>query len=362
MERTFEYRMRPNASQEAALFTTLKASRQLYNDALAEWKTHFETTGEYLHLYKQDKHYNKTTYPDISAVVTDQVMKRLHRALTAFFKGRKEGRDVGFPRFKPVQRWHSIEFRNGPNVLDGCYFKAPKQCGGRIRVNLHRPLQGTFKFARIVHRPSGWYLQCICTIEPHPLPTMETAIGLDMGITYLVADSEGNRLENPQAYRKSMQRLASSQQKLARCQQGSHRRRKAAKRTARLHEHIANQRKDALHKVSRQYVNRYQTIVIEDVQPANMVRNHALALSISDSGWSMLRHYLEYKAAEAGRQVEAVPPRYTSQLCSRCGEYVQKALSVRTHRCPHCGFVADRDVNAAINILQARTGPSRSAP
>lgn len=362
MERTFEYRMRPNTAQETALFATLKASRQLYNDALAEWKTHFETTGKYLHLYEQDKKYNKTTYPDVPAVVTDQVMKRLHRALTAFFQGHKEGRKVGFPRFKPAQRWHSIEFRNGPNAMDGCYFKAPKQCGGRMRVHLHRPLQGTFKFARIVKRPSGWHLQCICTVGEQPLPRTEAVIGLDMGITYLVADSEGTRVENPKAYRKSMERLAASQQRLSRCQKGSHRRRKAARRTARIHEQIANQRKDVLHKISRLYVNQYQTIVIEDLQPANMVKNHTLALSISDSGWGMLRHYLEYKAAEAGRQVEAVPPHYTSQLCSHCGEYVQKALSVRTHLCPHCGFIADRDVNAAINILhKARTGPSWSA-
>lgn len=361
MEYTFEYRMRPNKAQEATLFKVLQASRTLYNDALAEWKAHFEATGEYLHLYEQDKRYNKTTYPDVPAVVTDQVMKRLHRALTAFFKARKEGRNIGFPRFKPGQRWHSIEFRNGANALDGRYFKAPKQCGGRIRVHVHRSLQGTCKFARIVKRPSGWYLQCICAVDPTPLPVNDLAVGLDMGITYLVADSDGNTVENPAVYRKSMERLAYAQQRLSRCQQGSHRRRKAARLTARLHEKIANQRKDALHKVSRYYVNTYQTIVIEDLQPANMVKNPYLALSISDSGWGILRYYLEYKAAGAGRQVEAVPPHYTSQRCSKCGAYVQKSLSVRTHLCPACGFVADRDVNAAINIMQARTGLSRRA-
>ena len=93
MERTFEYRLRPNRAQEAALFKVLAASRRLYNDALAEWKAHFEATGMYLHIYEQDKRYNKTTYPDVPAVVTDQVIKRLHRALTAFFQGRKQGRD-----------------------------------------------------------------------------------------------------------------------------------------------------------------------------------------------------------------------------------------------------------------------------
>ena len=123
---------------------------------------------------------------------------------------------------------------------------------------------------------------------------------------------------------------------------------------------IANQRKDALHKLSRRYVKQYQTIVIEDLHPANMVKNHSLAQAISDSSWGRLRAYLSYKAEEAGRRVEAVAPHYTSQKCSRCGEYVEKSLSVRTHMCPHCGYVADRDVNAALNILQARTGPSRS--
>ena len=359
MERMFEYRMRPNRAQETALLKVLAASRRLYNNALAEWKAQFEATGTYLNIYDQDKRYNKTTYPDVPAVVTDQVMKRLHRALTAFFKARKEGHDVGFPRFKPAQRWNSIEFRNGPNHLEGRYFKAPRQCGGRIRVHVHRPLAGQFRFARIVKRPSGWYLQCVCAVAAQPLPENDRAVGLDLGITYLVADSDGHTIENPRAYKRSLERLANAQQRLSRHQKGSRRRRKAARQVAHIHEQIANQRKDALHKVSRKYVNQYQTIVIEDLQPANMVKNHSLAQAISDSSWGMLRQYLTYKAEEAGREIEAVPPHFTSQRCSRCGEYVQKSLSVRTHICRLCGFVADRDVNAAINILQARTGPSR---
>jgi len=360
MERMFEYRLRPNRAQQAALLKVLAAARRLYNDALAEWKAHFEATGNYLHIYEQDKRYNKTTYPDVPAVVTDQIVKRLHRALTAFFKGRKQGRDVGFPRFKPAQRWNSIEFRNGPNHLDGRYFKAPKQCGGKIRVHVHRPLEGQFRFARILKRPSGWYLQCVCAVEAKPLRENGKVVGLDMGITYLVADSEGNTIENARAYKRSLERLAKAQRVPSRRVKGSRRRRKAAQGVARIHEKIANQRKDALHKLSRHYVNHYQTIVIEDLRPANMVKNRSLAQAISDSSWGMLRQYLTYKAAEAGREIEAILPQYTSQRCSRCGENVQKSLSVRTHICQHCGFVADRDVNAAINILQARTGPSRS--
>src|SRR5207249_2211881 len=119
--------------------------------------------------------------------------------------------------------------------------------------------------------------------EPKPLPDAETAIGLDMGITYLVADSEGKQIENPRHYKRSLERLAKAQQRLSRRSKGSRRRRKAAGQLARIHEKIANQRKDALHKVSRRYVNQYQTIVIEDLRPANMVKNHSLAQAISDS-------------------------------------------------------------------------------
>jgi putative transposase len=236
--------------------------------------------------------------------------------------------------------------------------------GGRIRVIVHRPMVGTFKFARIVLRPSGWYVQCICETSPEPLPKKENAVGLDMGIRYLVADSNGYIVDNPKHGRKSAKKLAHAQRKLAKCKKGSNRRKKAKKIVARTHERIANQRKDTLHKASHQYIKHYQTIAIEDLKPANMVQNHWLAFSIADASWGMFRQFLENKAESAGRQVIAVAPHYTSQKCSQCGEYVQKSLSVRTHLCPFCGYIADRDANAARNILHAgmrvlaRTEPS----
>jgi len=120
------------------------------------------------------------------------------------------------------------------------------------------------------------------------------------------------------------------------------------------------------HKASHHYVKYYQTIVIEDLKVANMVQNQCLAFAIADASWGIFRQYLESKAESANRQVIAVAPHYTSQKCSSCGEYVQKSLSVRTHVCPFCGYIADRDENAARNILQrglqvlARTPPSSS--
>ncbi len=163
-----------------------------------------------------------------------------------------------------------------------------------------------------------------------------------------------------------LKKLAHAQRKLAKCKKGSHRYKKAKHTVARHHERMAHQRKDTLHKASHHYVKHYQTLVIEDLKPANMVRNHCLAFSIADASWGILRHYLECKAEHAGRKLIAVAPHYTSQQCSHCGEYVQKSLSVRTHVCPFCGYIADRDENAARNILQrglqvlAGTPPSSS--
>lgn len=358
--------MRPNKQQEQALMHVLIASRNMYNSCLEELVTHYEQTGKHMHLYEQDKRHGKDAHPDLPAVIVDTTLKRLHRSFTNFFQGRKAGRRVGFPRFKGANAWNTFQFRDATNCLDGRYFKAGKLCGGRIRVIVHRPLEGVFKFARLVLRPSGWYLQCVCESAPTPLPVQTTAIGLDMGIRFLVADSSGHVIENPKYARKSAKQLAKAQKNLARCKKGSNRRKKAKKKVARIHEHIYHQRHDTLHKASHHYVKHYQTIVVEDLKPANMVRNHALAFAIADASWGTLRCMLENKAASAGRQLIVVAPHYTSQKCSSCGEYVQKSLSVRTHICPSCGYIVDRDENAARNILHAglrvlaRTEPSSS--
>lgn len=342
----------------------LIASRKMYNACLEELIAHYKETGKYLHLYEQDKRHGKEAHPDLPAVVVDTTLRRLHRSFTNFFRGRNAGRKVGFPRFKGANTWNTIQFRDKTSALHGRYFHAPKLCGGRIRVIVHRPITGTFKFARIVLRPSGWYLQCVCEAKLEPLPKKDNAVGLDMGIRYLVADSNGNLFDNPKHASSSAKKLAQAQRKLAKCKKGSNRGKKVKHLVACIHEHVANQRKDTLHKASHHYVTHYQTIVIEDLKPAKMVRNHHLAFAIADASWGKFRQFLENKAESAGRQVIAVAPHYTSQKCSQCGEYVQKSLSVRTHVCPFCDYIADRDTNAARNILQrglqvlARTEPS----
>jgi putative transposase len=181
---------------------------------------------------------------------------------------------------------------------------------------------------------------------------------VDLGLLHFATLSDGRTIENPRPLRRSMKQLKSAQQQLSRCKRGSHRRGRARQTVARLHCQVRRQRADFLHKQARQLVNTYGTIVFEQLQAANMVKNHRLALSIADAGWGQFVRYVAYKAEWAGRSVLYVDPRYTSQTCSRCGAIQRKELSERWHSCP-CGCELDRDHNAAINIL--RLGRSQQA-
>ena len=168
-------------------------------------------------------------------------------------------------------------------------------------------------------------------------------------------DSEGRQVENPKYFRSAQAELRRKQRRLARRKRGSNRRRKARVQVALLHEKISNQRRDFAHKTANYYVENYGVIYVEDLKIANMQRaggaaKRGLNKAIGDVSWGMFLEMLTYKAAEAGRDLVKVKPHYTSQKCSRCGEIVKKSLSVRTHKCS-CGFEANRDYNAAVNIL-----------
>jgi putative transposase len=167
----------------------------------------------------------------------------------------------------------------------------------------------------------------------------------------LLAFSDGTLVDNPRWLRNSLKRLRVLNRKLARQKKGSTNWRQTAARIARLHGKIANQRRDFWHKMTRQLVNQYDLICIENLTLGFMTANRHLALSAHDAALGEFRNMLAYKAEEAGRQVVSVPPQYTSQLCSECGTIVTKSLNVRVHQCAACGLKIDRDVNAARNIL-----------
>jgi putative transposase len=215
-------------------------------------------------------------------------------------------------------------------------------------------LEGAPKTVTLSHEADGWYACFSCAEVPtQPLPPTGRETGIDVGLKVFLTTAEGEAVENPRHYRKAEKQLKKAQRRVSRRKKGSKRRRKAVALVKRKHQKVQRQRRDFHHKAASTLIRQYDTIYLEDLRVANLARNHHLARPISDAGWSAFRTILEGKAAYAGRRVVAVPPAYTSQDCSGCGERVPKSLSVRTHVCPSCGLIMDRDENATKNIQWA---------
>ncbi len=197
----------------------------------------------------------------------------------------------------------------------------------------------------------SYYAQfCVDVDRREVIPPSHKTIGLDVGLNHFCTDSNGQTVENPRYLRKSERKLKKLQRQVSKRKKGSANRKKAIKRLARTHLQVSRQRKDFAVKAARCVVRSNDLIAYEDLQVRNMVKNHKLAKSISDTSWSMFRQWVEYFGKVFGKVTIAVPPHYTSQNCSTCGTLVKKTLSTRTHVCK-CGCVLDRDHNAALNIL-----------
>ena len=222
------------------------------------------------------------------------------------------------------------------------------------------PLALKIKHAVVKRVAERWYA-CLMLELPDPAKRQILTgqqIGIDIGLKSLAALSSGELIENPRWLRENLANLRRIQRHASRQIRGSGRQKKTYRQIARLHEQVANQRADYLHKVSARLVAENDLIAIENIKLGFMNRNKHLSLSSHDAGFGLLRQMLEYKAEEAGIQVVAVNPSNTTQTCSGCGRLVPKSLSVRVHVCPDCGLILDRDINAARNILAlALTNP-----
>ena len=347
----------------------LVESRAIYNEMLANLQAHYDTDGTFPTKYDLTARFKGRGGDVVPATTVQTLADRLSKALKRYLQMKDLGMPVGFPRFKTPNRWHSIQLRQyavSRDVWlddDGKHLHVPAKLGRLLKIKLHRPLVGTPVTAHLVLRADGhWYALLVCETAPqdeqgvvHPerAECEHPAIGLDVGLKVFLADSDGGLVENPRHYRRGQKRLAHGQRTVCRRKKGSHRRRKANREVACKHLKTARQRRDFHFKTAKHYAERYSRICVEDLNIGGMVHNHHLAKSIHDASLSAFLAILEDKAERAGHQVIRVPARFTTQKCSRCGEYVQKSLSVRTHICPSCGLVEDRDVNAAKNILQA---------
>ena len=288
--------------------------------------------------------------------------ERAWSSIARFYDNCKKGKPgkKGFPRFKKHQTHGSVEYkttgwklsqdRRTITFSDGFEAGSFKMWGTR---DLHFYQLKQIKRVRVVRRADGYYVQFCLDVErvEKREPTGKT-IGLDVGLTHFYTDSNGQTVENPRHLRKSEKSLKRLGRRLSQTQKDSKNRAKAINRLSRKHLKVSRQRKDFAVKLARCVIQSNDLVAYEDLQVRNMVRNRKLAKSISDAAWSAFRDWLEYFGKVFGVATVAVPPHYTSQDCSNCGKVVKKSLSQRTHRCSHCGFVLDRDWNAAINILE----------
>ena len=364
MIRTYQYRLYTNKTEDKNLDDILEQQCWVYNEALAQRRDTYQETGKGMSYYDQWPHFrdlrreNPDTLGQINATSMQQLLRRVDKAFKAFFRRVKAGETPGYPRFKSRKRFRSMEYRYG----DGCKLiieqsgqvRLRVQNVGQIKVKYHRELPEDAQIKHVVLKKNlgKWYLFLMLNIpDPQPLPATGQQIGIDMGLRWLLALSDGTIIENPRWYQQTRKRLRIMQRKLSRQKKGSYRWRKTAFQIAKLHHKIANQRRDFWHQWTAWLVKTYDLIAIENLSLSFMIHNQHLAQSVHDAGLAEFRDMLMYKAEEAGTQVIAVNPANTSQQCSGCGIVVEKSLSVRVHRCGQCDLVLDRDVNAARNIL-----------
>ncbi len=357
--KSYTYKLKPAPEQARQLEEVLWRCRTLYNTALEQRITAYRRCGVTLTCYQQQAELPdlKAAFPeygDIHSQVLQDVLARLDRAYQAFFRRLKVGQTPGFPRYQGRHRYHSFTYKQYGNGarLDNGFLVLSKI--GRVAVRWSRPLEGTPKTVTISKEADGWYAILSCAEVPaRPLPPTGRETGIDVGLKVFLITADGLAVENPRHHRKAEKKLAKANKRASRRKKGSKRRGKAVHCLGRAHQKVKRQRADFHHKTALMLLRQYDTIYLEDVRVANMIRNRHLAKSISDAGWAAFRTILEAKAACAGRRVVVVPPAYTSQDCSGCGARIPKSLSVRAHVCTSCGLVLDRDENAARNIQWA---------
>ncbi|HBL10811.1 MAG TPA: transposase [Cyanobacteria bacterium UBA11162] len=293
-------------------------------------------------------------------------IERFYQNVRAQVKGKK-----GFPQFKKQQVRASVEYkvsgwklsddRRYLEFTDGFKAGVFKLWGTR---DLHYYQLEQIKRVRVIRRHDGYYVQFLIDHKREENKELTgRQVGLDVGLSHFYTDSFGEKVDNPKFLRKDERKIKRLQRCLSKTQKGSNNRAKARNKLGRAHLKVSRRRNDWVCKLAQHVIQSNDLVAIENLKVRNMVKNHCLAKSIFDSealaslrasaAWYRFREWLEYFGVVYGVPVITVNPSYTSQNCSNCGSRVVKTLSTRTHKCPHCGFVADRDENAALNILKS---------
>ncbi|WP_293130058.1 RNA-guided endonuclease TnpB family protein [Microcoleus sp. bin38.metabat.b11b12b14.051] len=358
-QKAFKYRFYPTQSQETLLRRTMGCTRLVYNRALAvrteAWyndkkRVGYSDTSAMLTEWKKEEGLDFLN--KVSCVPLQQGLRHLQKAFSNFFEGRAQ-----YPNFKKKRNGGSAEFtKSAFKFKDGQVYLA--KCFEPLKIRWSRALPSRAIPSSVTVKLSSagrWTISLLVDIAIDPLPKSPNQVGIDLGITSLIALSTGEKIANPKGFGAKRAQLKKAQKALSRKQKGSKNRYKAWIKVAKVHGKISDARKDFLHKLTTRLVRENQTIAVEDLAVKNMVKNRKLSLSISDASWRELVRQLEYKCEWYDRTLIKIDRWFpSSKRCGPCGHIVEKLpLNIREWDCPQCGTHHDRDINAAQNILAA---------
>jgi putative transposase len=334
--------------------------RKVYNNTLALRRDAWDYDKQSLGLFETNRMLKiwKQEFPELTSVYSQVIQNaqvRVDLAYKSFFQRLKKGNcKAGYPRFKSYGRYDSITYpQNGFNLdIQNQIVYASKI--GKIKAVIHRNIVGKIKTMTIRKTSAGkWYVSFAVEYDPDAQEcNCKEVVGIDLGLTTFATFSNGEEIKNPRFFRTEEKELARVQRRLSKEKKGTTERATRRRIVAKVNDRIANKRKNFIHQESHKLANRFKIIVFEDLKIKNMQQDSRLSKSIADASWGMMVRATQNKAEEAGSKVVFVDPNNTTQICSRCGQYVRKELSERVHSCPACGLVMNRDQNAAINIMR----------